>query len=66
MGYFEIHNAVEFAFAFESGEELTRWLIDAHNEYDFEDVSELKQLFIDNELHDYYIIVKKFEEQYIN
>ena len=66
MGYFKIHNAVEFAFAFESEKELMQWLIDAHNEYDFEDVSELKKLFLDNELNDYYLVVKKFENQYMN
>ena len=59
-GYWELSDADNFAFQFESEEALYQWLLDLHEEIEIEDLSEMLQLFVDNELHEHYLTVKRF------
>ena len=63
--YIDIDNADEFALSFESPLHLKEWILELHIEYDLEDVTELKQLFLDNEQYDLYMVIRNFEEKYI-
>ena len=64
-GYFIIEDADDFAFSFESPEHFEQWLLEAHELYIFEEIEQVKELFIYHELFDYYMICKKFEDLYL-
>lgn len=64
-GVFYIHDADDFANSFEDVKQLRDWLEEAHKEYIFTDLTELKQLFYDNEMFDLFAEVKAFETRYI-
>ena len=55
--YFLVEDANEFARSFEDSEAVYQWLLDLHKEIVIEDLSEVLQLFINNELHEHYLAV---------
>lgn len=59
--YFYIEDADDFIWSFEDREHFREWLYDAHEEYEFEEITELKQLCLDNELDEFYMVCKQFE-----
>jgi hypothetical protein len=64
MGYIEMNE--NELYLFDSPNHFKEWLIELHNEYDLEEIEELKQLVIDLEMHDFYLVCKEFEQNYLN
>ena len=58
--YFYIEDANEFARSFNDSDEVYKWLYELHKEIDIEDLTEVLRLFIDNEMHEHYLAVKRF------
>lgn len=61
--WFEITNAEEFA-DYDS-EQVYQWLVDLHKEYTLEDITEILELFVDMELSEHYLAVKRFQAHYL-
>jgi hypothetical protein len=57
---FNIENADEWANAFESQDQLYQWLYDLHQDIEIDDLSEVLKLFVNMEMHEHYLTVKRF------
>ena len=64
--YFYIEDANDFARSFNDSEEVYEWLYELHQEITLEDLTEVLRLFIDNEMHEHYLAVKRFIANEIN
>lgn len=58
--YFYIEDADDFVNAFNDSDEVYRWLYDLHQEIDIQDLTEVLRLFVDKEMHEHYLAVKRF------
>ena len=64
MDYIEINS--DELYLFENSNEFLLWLIELHEEYELEDITELKKLVVDLEMYDFYLSCKEFEEKYMH
>jgi len=64
MDYIEINS--DELYLFENSNEFLLWLIELHEEYELEDITELKKLVVELEMYDFYLSCKEFEENYMH
>jgi hypothetical protein len=64
MDYIEINE--DELYLFDDANHFKQWLVELHNEYELEEIEELKQLIVDLEMHEFYLVCKEFEQQYLN
>jgi hypothetical protein len=64
MDYIEINS--DELYLFENSNEFLLWLIELHEEYELEDITELKKLVVELEMYDFYLSCKEFEEKYMH
>jgi len=64
MDYIEINS--DELYLFENSNEFLLWLIELHEEYELEDITELKKLVVELEMYDFFLSCKEFEEKYMH
>lgn len=63
--YLELGDEYDFAWSFDSPEDVFYYLIELHNIYDLSDIRGIKQAFLNQELHFHYMECVRFEETYL-
>lgn len=64
-GYINLGDEEVFAWSFESPEQLFDYLLDLHKEYELQEIKDIKQAFLNQDRHFYYMECVRFEETYL-
>ena len=64
MDYIEFHE--EDLYLFENANHFEKWLLELHNECELIEIEELKELVVELEMYDFYLVCKQFEQKHLN
>ncbi len=65
-GYLDLGKEHEFVSSFEHPEDVYNFLCDLHTEYHLLDITDIKQIFVNYEMHLHYLQCVDFENEYLN
>jgi len=64
MDYIEFHE--DDLYLFENANHFYKWLLELHDECELIEIEELKELVVQLEMYDFYLVCKQFEQNYLN
>ena len=63
--YIELGDEYDFTWSFDAPEDVFHYLVELHNEFGLIDITGIKQAFLNQERHLYYMECVRFEQIYL-